>query len=117
MSMTEDRVKIELVDLAEGYNGDYNSEDETDQRLIRFDVYDMDNDDHYNPEWEPRDGHSYCTTLPVKDTFLYVPLLQRLMKELKEPNRSLAAELSGLTADELRVPGFPHFIDALNDPS
>jgi hypothetical protein len=61
-SISGDHIKIQLVDLNEGDNGEYNPEDPLDEKLWRVDFY-------YRMKrkgaWQPFDDGSYCTQLPV----------------------------------------------------
>lgn len=57
-----DLLRIKLVDLNEGSNGDYNPEDPLDEKLWRVDFY------YRKPQekiWRPFSDGSYCTQLPV----------------------------------------------------
>lgn len=49
-------VMIEWVNLDEGWNGDYDPDDENDENLLRFDVSRFD-----GKEWVGIDDGSYCT--------------------------------------------------------
>ncbi len=53
-------VKVEWVNLDEGWNGDYNPDDPTDENPLRFDVYIL-----RNGEWEAKVDASYCTQFPA----------------------------------------------------
>lgn len=60
MELQKDNVKIELVDIGEGWYGEYDPYDPQDKELLRFYVM------HKVGEiWEDVNGASYCTTLPV----------------------------------------------------
>ena len=69
-------VKVELLQLGEGCDGDYNKEDPDDIELLRFEVSyfhpagDCDKDTYevYNlldADWIPCADATYCTQLPV----------------------------------------------------
>jgi len=62
--LIKDRVKVEWVELGEGWSGDYNPEDPNDEELLRFDVSWL-NDDS---EWEDPGDVSYCTRFPATAT-------------------------------------------------
>lgn len=55
-------VRIDWVNLNEGYDGDYDPTDENDKNLLRFDVYRFD-----GKEWTAIDDGSYCTQV-ISDT-------------------------------------------------
>ena len=57
-----DKIRVELVNIGEGYNGNYNPKDPEDEELIRFDVYYKKPDEK---DWMEVDDASYCTYLPV----------------------------------------------------
>ena len=61
-SISGDILRIKLVDLNEGGNGEYNPEDPLDEKLWRVDFY-------YrippSKHWVPFEDGSYCTQLPV----------------------------------------------------
>ena len=63
----DELLKVELVDIGEGLQGDYNEEDPFDCPLMRFDVYIRDPKAYEeNPEsagWEEVEDASYCTNL------------------------------------------------------
>ena len=67
-SMHDDVIKVEFVNIGEGYNGDYDPEDPEDAELLRFDVYiqrdcpddELDEDDD---GWMEVDDSSYCTLI------------------------------------------------------
>lgn len=66
MELIDGGVKIQWVDIGEGLDGYYNSEDPEDVALLRFDVLVWNGTD-----WEQVDDGSYCTMMPVdtdKDT-------------------------------------------------
>jgi len=49
-------VRIDWVNLNEGYDGDYDPTDKYDDNLLRFDVYRFDDN-----EWTAIEDGSYCT--------------------------------------------------------
>ena len=68
VSISDELVRIDWVNIGEGLCGDYNSEDPEDINILRFDV-------SYNPyyapctvsdsiDWEEVEDASYCTTVP-----------------------------------------------------
>ena len=63
--LIRDTVRVELEDIGEGYNGDYDPDDPNDTPLLRFTV-----SIHYVDEdqWYQIDDASYCTRLPVSIT-------------------------------------------------
>ena len=69
-------VKVEWVDLGEGYYGDFDDDDPTDEPLLRFDAYvrwtGTDADERRSlewiwddPEWGIKSDGSYCTNVPT----------------------------------------------------
>ena len=75
-------VKVEWVELGEGYDGDYSPIDPEDRELLRFDVSRR----TANGEWEAVEDASYCTLTPA-DTPEDVQraLLALLMDEVYDP--------------------------------
>lgn len=63
MELIRKNVKVEWVELGEGWNGDYDPKNPEDEKLLRFDVYVF-----VDREWEMKDDASYCTRFPVKAT-------------------------------------------------
>ena len=61
-------IRVELCDVGEGYEGDYDPDDPEDCALLRFYVYVND------PEtgWREVEDSSYCTTLKVDDARDYL---------------------------------------------
>ena len=57
-----ERIRVELVNLGEGWNGDYNPEDPDDEELLRFDVY-YKNPEDKDMDWMEVEDASYCTQL------------------------------------------------------
>ncbi|MCJ7760608.1 hypothetical protein MUP59_05640 [Candidatus Bathyarchaeota archaeon] len=62
--LIRDRVKIEWVELGEGWSGDYQPDDPDDEELLRFDVSRLD-DGEWNDQLQDA---SYCTAFPAKAT-------------------------------------------------
>lgn len=60
MELIRDNVKVEWVELGEGWNGDYDENDPNDVELLRFDVSVL-----INGEWVEKEDASYCTRFPV----------------------------------------------------
>lgn len=56
-----EQFRIELDELGEGLSGDYDPDDPDDAELLRFTVYEKDE----NGDWQQMDDASYCTLLPV----------------------------------------------------
>lgn len=54
-----DEIKVEFVDLGEGCEGYFDSNDPEDVHLLRFDAFRKDE----NGDWNGDDG-SYCTIIP-----------------------------------------------------
>jgi hypothetical protein len=80
LALIDGRYKVEWVNLGEGRDGDYNSDDPDDVELLRFDI-------SFDGELV-QDG-SYCTLLPV-DTpeNILKKGLERIMDSINEECRS-----------------------------
>lgn len=63
----DDCIRVSLVNLDEGINGDYNEEDPDDVNLLRFDVSYRDPSQGIN-DWEEVDDASYCTNIDANST-------------------------------------------------
>jgi hypothetical protein len=57
-----ERLKIEFVDINEGYKGEYDPDDPDDVKLLRFDVSIR---KKKGGAWQVSDSCSYCTQIPV----------------------------------------------------
>ncbi len=69
-------VKVEWVNLGEGWSGDYDEDDPDDQNLLRFDVSKRGPDG----EWEEVPDASYCTRMPADtDTHILENALLHIM--------------------------------------
>lgn len=60
-ALIRNNVKVEWVNLGEGFNGDYDSGDPEDKNLLRFDFSHLVGD-----SWEPVDDGSYCTRISAE---------------------------------------------------
>lgn len=67
VSVKDDVIRVDLVNIGEGLCGDYNPNDPDDIELLRFDVYvsNPDGDEEYNTEWLEMEDASYCTMIPA----------------------------------------------------
>jgi hypothetical protein len=74
-----DKIRVELVNIGEGYHGDYNPEDPLDENLLRFDVYYRNPEDSYPESWTEVDDASYCTRLSAD---LDEEILERAVKAI-----------------------------------
>ena len=65
MSIEDDVIRVDLVNIGEGLSGDYDPEDPDDINLLRFDVYvkNPDADEDYTDGWIEVEDASYCTQL------------------------------------------------------
>lgn len=59
--LTRNNVKVEWVNLGEGWDGDYDESDPNDVNLLRFDVSRLEE----NGEWSEVPDGSYCTQIPA----------------------------------------------------
>lgn len=73
-SMERGNVRVSFVNLGEGYNGDYNPDDPTDQNLLRLDV---DLRSPFTGEFE--EEGSVCTLLPANNP---MPVIKRALEAL-----------------------------------
>lgn len=60
MSINDDRIRVDFVNIGEGCFGDYDPGDHEDENLLRFDVYCRES---AGDEWREVDDASYCTTV------------------------------------------------------
>jgi hypothetical protein len=67
VSVSDDVIRIDLVNIGEGLSGDYNPDDPDDVNLLRFDAYvnNPDTDEDYSGGWLEIEDASYCTRLPA----------------------------------------------------
>ena len=63
MELVRNYLKVEWVNLNEGYNGDFDPSDPEDTNLLRFDVSYFDED---LKDWQAIDDASYCTCMPAE---------------------------------------------------
>jgi hypothetical protein len=104
MNAVRDDVKVEWVNLGEGWDGDYDADDADDINLLRFDV-----SKRGASGWEAVDDASYCTQVPASmpETVLR-QLLQMLLDEVYESVheghsiKKLCERLSWISGDGLR---------------
>jgi hypothetical protein len=59
-SIIRGNVRIDWVNLGEGFDGDYDAENPDDVNLLRFDVY-----RHDGADWVEVSDGSYCTQVPA----------------------------------------------------
>lgn len=59
MELIKKNIKVEWVDLGEGFSGDWDPDDPEDQALLRFDISRFE-----NKEWVEIPDASYCTLFP-----------------------------------------------------
>lgn len=62
VTIQDDIIKVDFVNLGEGLHGDYNPEDPEDINLLRFDVY---VNDPGTDSWTEVEDASYCTQIPA----------------------------------------------------
>jgi len=80
-------IKVVLEYIGEGYQGDYDPEDSEDEPLLRYSLYQKDDDG----DWDDVDCGSYCTYLSVNDD---------RDKLVKVANTILRLVKDGLTSDK-----------------
>lgn len=112
------RVKVEWVNMDEGWNGDYNSDDPADQNLLRFDVSIL-----RDGAWEGKEDASYCTQFPATATFaekqaglvkLSREYADALSSDLDVSVKKLGERLSWISLDDVRpTPSLQNEISAL----
>lgn len=59
-SIIRGNVRIDWINLGEGFDGDYDADNPDDVNLLRFDVY-----RHDGAEWTEVSDGSYCTQVPA----------------------------------------------------
>ena len=99
----DDDLKAEWAYIGEGYNGDYNPSDPDDEELLRFYMYQWDDD-----RWEEVEDSSCCTTIPLMADQAIIEhsleaIFDRFADALDDPYASvkrLAEELSWISPDE-----------------
>jgi len=103
MKLIKGNIKIQWENIGEGYNGDYNPEDPTDENLLRFYV-----SVRKCGMWIEKDGVSRCTLFPASASEeLKMKALEYLMnhfypalKDDSEANvKHLADTLSHISLD------------------
>ena len=82
MYLTRGRVRVEITDIGEGIQGEYNPEDPQDVSLVRFyvSIY-----DETHKEWTDVDDASYCTLIPVREEVLHIALAEKIMEAVYPP--------------------------------
>jgi hypothetical protein len=83
LKLIKENVKIEWVDLGEGWDGDWDPDNPDDEPLLRFDVYRL--DEKIN-DWVEIPDASYCTMFPANSPRrVRKKGLKFLMDEIFEP--------------------------------
>jgi hypothetical protein len=114
------RVKVAWVDLGEGFDGDYDEDDEDDTPLLRYDAYVLmadENSDEYSVEfshqdlsgrlWGQKSDSSFCTGVPAHTPRAELNRLAEKMADRLADNldnggwKGTAAELSWVGDSEL----------------
>lgn len=97
------RVKVEWVDLGEGFSGDYNPDDPTDKPLLRYDAYTLE-----EGQWVEMDDGSYCTlveaTTPETTLATYAKYMANQLASALPSPKKMAERLSWMPQE----PPFPH---------
>ena len=65
MEMIRGTIKVELEDIGEGWDGDYNPDDTEDEPLLRFTFLELVDEDFPDGKWKQIEDASYCTQLPA----------------------------------------------------
>ncbi len=68
LSIRDNILRVDWVDIGEGLCGDYNPDDENDIPLLRFDVYVNSSKDGNPDNWEEVEDASYCTRVSVNES-------------------------------------------------
>jgi len=80
MELIKNNVKVEWVELGEGFSGDYDPDDPDDVELLRFDVSVL-----IDKEWVDPGDASYCTLFPVNESDeIKMKALKLIMDEVYE---------------------------------
>ena len=85
----DDRIMVWFSWIGEGWNGDYDEDDEEDDKLIRFDVL-YKNPEDKDMDWEPVEDASYCTQLLVDSPIEY---LEKKIKVVFDRYRDVATHI------------------------
>ena len=95
-------IQVELANIGEGYNGDYNPDDPEDDELIRFYVHINANygktkkdGSPKKPDWEDLEDSSCCTTVPCNtDVEKLINKAIKIHKRFRKEIDSYPAETS-----------------------
>jgi hypothetical protein len=97
MELIDGDVMVELVDIGEGFHGEYNPLDPDDQPLLRFYIYERDLDGM----WVPVEDASYCTqlnaNLSLADQIQIARTIMGRVKPLIEAGESVKRECEDLS--------------------
>ena len=112
-------VKVEWVNMDEGWNGDYNEKDPNDENLLRFDVSVL-----RDGRWEEKEDASYCTAFPAAASleekvnalvYLGKEYDDALKNDIDVSVKKMGERLSHISLDTIR-PNRPHSLsDKLAD--
>lgn len=81
MTIHDDVLRVDWVNLDEGYSGDYDPDDPEDVNLLRFDVYERGDP---KESWNPVDDGSYCTMMPANAP---IPILEKALRRIFDAYR------------------------------
>lgn len=104
MSIFDDVLRVDFVNIGEGICGDYDPEDPEDINLLRFDVYvfNPDGDEEYLTDWVEVEDASYCTQIAADtDASVLSKLIGRLFREYRDAIDSYEDYLSGPSVKKL----------------
>jgi hypothetical protein len=101
MELIRDGIKVELEDIGEGQDGDYQPDDPEDEPLLRFSFYEF---SIVEGEWQEINDTSYCTqlsaNLPKHDQHL---ALEWLMTHFDRKRAKKCCErLSWVTIEDVK---------------
>ena len=91
-TVEDERWRIEAIWLGEGFDGDYNSEDDEDEPLMRFDVFDKDAEEGT----DARNPWSFCTMVKAANKEACQRFIERVL-DVMQQNRYPKRELEWLT--------------------
>ena len=95
VELIEGEYKVAWVNLDEGYNGDYDPEDEEDENLLRLDVELLTKDG-----WESK--CSYCTCIPANaEESVLQEKLRKIMDAIKSVPKSRIKKVCEKLTSEL----------------
>ena len=101
LSMHDEVLRVDWVNLGEGCSGDYDPEDPNDVNLLRFDVYKQEQPEHWDDSddgWRAVDDASYCTNMPAHTS---EDILKQALSHIFEEYRAVIEAYPGHSVKKL----------------